>query len=108
MDISVTDGAAAKLVELLSAEPEGTALRIYVQGGGCSGFQYGFQFETEFAEDDTTFEVKGVRLVIDSMSYCYLAGAVLDFKGDAFGSAFTLVNPNAKSTCGCGASFSAG
>ena len=107
MDISLTDAAATKLIELLAAEPEGTALRIYVQGGGCSGFQYGFQFETEFAEDDTLVEIKGVRLVVDSMSYCYLAGAALDYQSDAFGSSFNLINPNAKSTCGCGSSFSA-
>ncbi len=108
MNIALTDAAADKLKELLALEPEGTALRVYVQGGGCSGFQYGFQFEGEQAEDDWALTVKDVPILIDSMSGCYLEGMTLDFKADAFGSAFNIINPNAKTTCGCGASFSAG
>jgi iron-sulfur cluster insertion protein len=108
VNIKLTETAATKLRELLAEEPEGAGLRIYVQGGGCSGFQYGFQFETELAEDDWALTIKDVPILIDSMSSCYLEGMTLDYKADAFGAAFNIINPNAKTTCGCGASFSAG
>ena len=107
MNITVTDEAAHKLRQLLAEEAEGTGLRIYVQGGGCSGFQYGFQFETDIAEDDNVAEVNGVKVIIDSMSYCYLDGITLAFESSAFGSSFNIINPNSKGTCGCGASFNA-
>jgi iron-sulfur cluster insertion protein len=81
-------------------------LRVFVQGGGCSGFQYGFTFDETTNEDDTTMEKDGVVLLIDSMSYQYLVGAEIDYKEDLEGSQFVIKNPNATTTCGCGSSFS--
>lgn len=103
-----TDSAASKVKELI--EEEGNAdlkLRVFVSGGGCSGFQYGFTFDEEVNEDDTTFEKNGVTLLIDSMSYQYLVGAEIDYSEGLEGSQFVIRNPNATSTCGCGSSFSA-
>jgi iron-sulfur cluster insertion protein len=82
-------------------------LRVFVTGGGCSGFQYGFTFDEEVNEDDTTMEKNGVKLLIDAMSYQYLIGAEIDYKEDIEGAQFVIKNPNAQSTCGCGSSFSA-
>ena len=79
--------------------------RVYIQGGGCSGFQYGFQFEEEVAGDDLEFDHSGVRVVIDPMSLQYLSGAEVDFIDDLQGSRFVVNNPNAATTCGCGSSF---
>jgi iron-sulfur cluster insertion protein len=103
-----TDAAAAKVKNLI--EEEGNTdlkLRVFVQGGGCSGFQYGFTFDEVVNEDDATMEKNGVKLLIDSMSYQYLVGAEIDYKEDLEGAQFVIKNPNATTTCGCGSSFSA-
>ena len=105
--ISVTPLAADKINELLAEEQKGGAgLRVFVQGGGCSGFQYGFTFDEVVNEDDTTMSKNGVSLLIDAMSYQYLVGAEIDYKEDLEGAQFVIKNPNANSTCGCGSSFS--
>ena len=103
-----TDSAAAKVADLIAEEgnPE-LKLRVFVQGGGCSGFQYGFTFDDAVNEDDTLFEKNGVTLLVDSMSFQYLVGAEIDYKEDINGSQFVIKNPNAQTTCGCGSSFSA-
>ncbi len=103
-----TDSAAAKVADLIAEEgnPE-LKLRVFVQGGGCSGFQYGFTFDDAVNEDDTQFEKNGVTLLVDSMSFQYLVGAEIDYKEDINGSQFVIKNPNAQTTCGCGSSFSA-
>ncbi|BDX22302.1 MULTISPECIES: iron-sulfur cluster insertion protein ErpA [Polynucleobacter] len=103
-----TDSAAAKVADLIAEEgnPE-LKLRVFVQGGGCSGFQYGFTFDDAVNEDDTLFEKNGVTLLVDSMSFQYLVGAEIDYKEDINGSQFVIKNPNASSSCGCGSSFSA-
>ena len=106
--INFTDSAAQKVAQLI--EEEGNPdlkLRVFVQGGGCSGFQYGFTFDEIVNEDDTTMEKNGVQLLIDSMSYQYLVGAEIDYKDDLEGAQFVIKNPSATSTCGCGSSFSA-
>lgn len=102
-----TDSAANKVKELIEEEgnPE-LKLRVFVTGGGCSGFQYGFTFDEEVNEDDATMEKNGVMLLIDPMSYQYLVGAEIDFTDGLEGSQFVIRNPNASSTCGCGSSFS--
>ena len=103
-----TDSAAAKVADLIAEEgnPE-LKLRVFVQGGGCSGFQYGITFDDAVNEDDTLFEKNGVTLLVDSMSFQYLVGAEIDYKEDINGSQFVIKNPNAQTTCGCGSSFSA-
>lgn len=107
MEITVTDSAVAKIADLLAEENNpNLKLRTFVQGGGCSGFQYGFTFDEEQNEDDWVFEKDTVKILIDSMSYQYLAGAQIDYKEDVMGSSFTIKNPNAQTTCGCGSSFS--
>ena len=106
--IIFTDSAAEKVAQLI--EEEGNPdlkLRVFVQGGGCSGFQYGFTFDEAMAEDDTQMSKNGVTLLIDAMSLQYLAGAEIDYKEDLQGAQFVIKNPNATSTCGCGSSFSA-
>ena len=102
-----TDSAADKVRQLVDEEgnPD-LKLRVFVQGGGCSGFQYGFTFDEVVNEDDTTMEKNGVTLLIDSMSYQYLVGAEIDYKEDLEGAQFVIKNPNATTTCGCGSSFS--
>ena len=102
-----TDSAAAKVKELVDEEgnPD-LKLRVFVQGGGCSGFQYGFTFDEIVNEDDTTMTKNGVSLLIDAMSYQYLVGAEIDYKDDINGAQFVIKNPNASTTCGCGSSFS--
>ncbi len=103
-----TDSAANKVKELIEEEGNpGLKLRVFVTGGGCSGFQYGFTFDEEVADDDTTMEKNGVSLLIDPMSYQYLVGAEIDYTEGLEGSQFVIRNPNATSTCGCGSSFSA-
>jgi len=102
-----TDSAASKVKELI--EEEGNPdlkLRVFVTGGGCSGFQYGFTFDEVANEDDTALEKNGVTLLIDPMSYQYLVGAEIDYTDGLEGSQFVIKNPNASSTCGCGSSFS--
>ena len=86
-------------------ESEGTRFRVYVTGGGCSGFQYGFKFDSEIAFDDDVIEFENFSVLLDSMSYPYLYGSTLDFVEDLSGSKFVINNPNAKTTCGCGESF---
>ncbi len=103
-----TDSAANKVRELIEEEGNpALKLRVFVTGGGCSGFQYGFTFDEETADDDTAFEKNGVTLLIDPMSYPYLVGAEIDYTEGLEGSQFVIRNPNATSTCGCGSSFSA-
>jgi len=103
-----TDSAANKVKELVDEEgnPD-LKLRVFVQGGGCSGFQYGFTFDEIVNEDDTPMSKNGVTLLIDAMSLQYLAGAEIDYKDDLQGAQFVIKNPNATTTCGCGSSFSA-
>jgi iron-sulfur cluster insertion protein len=103
-----TDSAASKVAELIAEEgnPD-LKMRVFVQGGGCSGFQYGFTFDEITNEHDTTMTKNGVSLLIDAMSYQYLVGAEIDYKDDLEGAQFVIKNPNATSTCGCGSSFSA-
>ncbi|MBD3767371.1 MAG: iron-sulfur cluster insertion protein ErpA [Gammaproteobacteria bacterium] len=105
--VNFTDNAAAKVKTLLADEnnPD-LKLRVYITGGGCSGFQYGFTFDTAVNEDDTSLEKDGVQLLIDSMSFQYLVGAKIDYLEDLSGARFVIENPNATSTCGCGSSFS--
>ncbi|MBK8740596.1 MAG: iron-sulfur cluster insertion protein ErpA [Betaproteobacteria bacterium] len=103
-----TDSAAEKVKTLIEEEgnPE-LKLRVFVTGGGCSGFQYGFTFDEAINDDDTTMQKNGVTLLIDAMSYQYLIGAEIDYKEDLEGAQFVIKNPNATTTCGCGSSFSA-
>ena len=103
-----TDGAANKVKELILEEgnPD-LKLRVFVSGGGCSGFQYGFTFDEVTNDDDTALEKNGVTLLVDPMSYQYLVGAEIDYTEGLEGSQFVIKNPNATSTCGCGSSFSA-
>lgn len=105
--INFTDSAAAKVGELISEEGnDNLKLRVYVTGGGCSGFQYGFTFDEDVNEDDTRVVNGGVTVLIDSMSIQYLQGAEVDYKEDVNGAQFVIRNPNASTTCGCGSSFS--
>ncbi|WP_428839015.1 iron-sulfur cluster insertion protein ErpA [Methylovulum psychrotolerans] len=105
--IIFTDSAASKVSELIAEEGnDNLKLRVYVSGGGCSGFQYGFTFDEEVNEDDTSVVNGGVTVLIDSMSIQYLAGAQVDYKEDLSGAQFVIRNPNATTTCGCGSSFS--
>lgn len=102
-----TDNAVAKVKTLIEEEGnEELMLRVFVTGGGCSGFQYGFSFDEETSDDDTVMEKDGVRLLIDPMSYQYLVGAEIDYQEGLDGAQFVIKNPNATSTCGCGSSFS--
>ena len=105
--MNILPGAVAKLQELFAEENNpNIKLRVFVQGGGCSGFQYGFTFDEEQNEDDFNFEFDGVHLLVDSMSSQYLNGAEIDFTESLSGSQFSIKNPNAQTTCGCGSSFS--
>ncbi len=101
-----TDNAASKVKELITEESNpNLKLRIFVSGGGCSGFQYGFSFDENVADDDTRVERNGVTLLIDPMSFQYLMGAEIDYQDGLDGSRFVIKNPNAQTTCGCGSSF---
>ncbi len=104
----MTPNAVKKITALLAEEnnPE-LNLRIFVQGGGCSGFQYGFTFDENVNEDDFSLDIEGARLLVDSMSSQYLQGAEIDYTESLSGSQFAIKNPNAQSSCGCGSSFSA-
>jgi len=105
--IVFTDSAAAKVKSLLDEEGnDALKLRVFVSGGGCSGFQYGFTFDDAVNEDDTMMEKNGVHLLVDAMSYQYLVGAEIDYTEGLEGAQFVIRNPNATSTCGCGSSFS--
>ncbi|MCW8994738.1 MAG: iron-sulfur cluster insertion protein ErpA [Psychromonas sp.] len=107
LPIDFSDSAANKVKELIAEEqnPE-LKLRVYVTGGGCSGFQYGFTFDEKVNEGDTLIEKNGVAVVIDSMSFQYLVGGTVDYISGLEGSRFLVNNPNATATCGCGSSFS--
>ena len=103
-----TDAAARKVSELIAGEGNPKLmLRVFVQGGGCSGLQYGFEFDEEVQDGDTCVENQGVKLLIDPMSFQYLGGAEIDFRDNLEGAQFVIRNPSAKTTCGCGSSFSA-
>ena len=105
--IVVTESAAQKVKALIQDEGnDALKLRVYVTGGGCSGFQYGFTFDENINEGDTAVERDGVTFLVDPMSYQYLLGAELDYKEDLQGAQFVIRNPNASTTCGCGSSFS--
>lgn len=105
--IAVTDSAAKKVKSLIQDEGnDALKLRVYVTGGGCSGFQYGFTFDENVNDGDATVEKEGVTFVVDPMSFQYLMGAEIDYKEDLQGAQFVIKNPNATTTCGCGSSFS--
>jgi len=105
--ITITDNAVAKIRDILAEESNpALKLRVFVQGGGCSGMQYGFTLDEEQAEDDWDLDINGVKILVDSMSGGYLQGAVVDYKEDQYGSSFSIKNPQAVTTCGCGSSFS--
>ena len=105
-NIQMSARAADKVSELIQDEGnEELKLRVFVTGGGCSGFSYGFTFDDDVAQDDTVVLRSGVTMLVDPMSYQYLVGAEVDFKEDLQGSQFVVANPNASSTCGCGNSF---
>ncbi len=105
--LTFTDAAAVKVRQLILEEQNpGLKLRVYISGGGCSGFQYGFTFDEEVAEGDFTVENEGVTLVVDPMSLQYLLGAEVDYRESLQGAQFVIRNPNAATTCGCGSSFS--
>ncbi|RME33921.1 MAG: iron-sulfur cluster insertion protein ErpA [Gammaproteobacteria bacterium] len=101
-----TEAAARKVRDLIEEEQEeGLKLRVFISGGGCSGFQYGFTFDEKIEEGDTVVEREGVQLLIDPMSIQYLEGAEIDYREDLEGARFVIRNPNASTTCGCGSSF---
>lgn len=105
--ITLTDRAVRKVRDLINEEENhDLKLRVFITGGGCSGFQYGFSFDEEAADDDTLIERDGVAMLVDPMSYPYLAGSQVDYSEGLEGSRFIINNPNAVTTCGCGASFS--
>jgi len=105
--LNFTDAAAHKVGQLIAQEGNAALkLRVYVQGGGCSGFQYGFTFDEEVQEGDTEIENGGVTLLVDPLSVQYLMGAEIDYREDLSGAQFIIRNPNATTTCGCGSSFS--
>ena len=104
--LQFTSAAAAKVRELIAEEgnPD-LKLRVYIQGGGCSGFQYGFEFDEQQGEDDLAIQTDGVTLLVDPLSLQYLIGAEVDYTESLHGAQFVIRNPNAKTTCGCGSSF---
>ena len=105
--LNFTDAAAQKVGQLIEQEGNSALnLRVYISGGGCSGFQYGFTFDEAIQDGDTEIENQGVRLLVDPMSVQYLMGAEIDYKEDLSGAQFIIRNPNATTTCGCGSSFS--
>ena len=104
--LSLTEGAVKKILSLSTKEENRMNLRVYVTGGGCSGFQYGFSFDQEIDDEDTCVTKDGANLVIDPLSLQYLAGSTIDYSEDLSGSKFIVKNPNAITTCGCGESFS--
>ena len=106
--IQISDGAVNKILSLADSEDDtnNLNLRVYVTGGGCSGFQYGFSFDKVIDEEDTCITKDGANLVVDSLSLQYLEGATVDYTEDLMGSKFVITNPNATTTCGCGESFS--
>lgn len=101
--ISFTENGKRKIKNLLESKDE--SLRVYIEGGGCSGFQYGFKIERESSEDDVIIDIDNVKVLVDPMSYQYLINSEIDYKEDLMGSMFVISNPQAKTTCGCGQSF---
>ncbi|MCF6198676.1 MAG: iron-sulfur cluster insertion protein ErpA [Hyphomicrobiaceae bacterium] len=106
VSISVSDAAATRIKEIITSEPDGTMFRMSVSGGGCSGFQYNFEFVQNQNEDDMVLEKGGIKVLVDSISQMYLVDSELDFSDDLIGAAFKVNNPNATASCGCGTSFS--
>lgn len=106
MPISVSPRAAGRIAAILAKEPEGAMLRVAVEGGGCSGFQYKFDIVTEKEDDDLVLDAKGFSVLIDSVSADYMGGSEIDFSDELIGAAFKINNPNATAACGCGTSFS--
>ncbi|MCC6983271.1 MAG: iron-sulfur cluster insertion protein ErpA [Bauldia sp.] len=104
--VTLSDRAAARIAKLLAREPAGSSLRVSVEGGGCSGFQYGFNFVGEQGEDDLVIEKDGARVLVDSVSLDYMSGSEIDFVDALIGQSFQIKNPHATSSCGCGVSFS--
>ena len=105
--VTFSNSAAVKVRSLIDEEEnEALRLRVFVTGGGCSGFEYGFTFDEDVEEDDTLVEKEGVELVVDALSFQYLVGSEIDYREDLQGSRFVINNPNAATTCGCGNSFS--
>lgn len=106
--VAFTAAALERAIDVMAEAGPGNALRIFVVGGGCSGFNYGFKLDTEIAEDDLveTLDAHGHKVVIDPFSLPLIQGATIDFKDEMFERAFVVLNPNAKNTCGCGSSFS--
>jgi len=105
VSVTVTERAARRIGEILREEPAGTMLRVSVEGGGCSGFQYRFDTERDKAEDDIVIERAGATVLIDPVSLNYMAGSEIDFVDDLIGSSFKINNPKATASCGCGTSF---
>jgi iron-sulfur cluster assembly accessory protein len=105
-DVSLSDRAARRIAQILQGEPGGTALRISVSGGGCSGFQYGFDLDATRADDDLVIERDGATVLIDPVSLPFMGGSEIDFVDDLIGQSFQVRNPNATASCGCGTSFS--
>ena len=105
-NVTISDAAARRIASILGSAPEKQALRVSVEGGGCSGFSYGFTFDEELKEGDSVFSNGDVIMLVDPMSFQYLAGSEVDYKEGLQGSQFVVNNPNASSTCGCGSSFS--
>lgn len=105
--VTITDKAESKIRELMQEEQEVEGLRIYVRGGGCHGYQYGMAFESKVGEDDTIIEKGGIKVIMDPQSAPLLSGAEVDYVDSLQGSGFSIKNPQAKTTCGCGSSFSA-
>jgi iron-sulfur cluster insertion protein len=107
IDLKISDSAVDRIHQLLATRDNpDVMLRVYIQGGGCSGFQYGFQFDETQQEDDISVEHSGIKVIVDMLSLQYLGGAEIDFKDDLMGTRFLVNNPNASATCGCGSSFS--
>ncbi|MFD2677957.1 iron-sulfur cluster insertion protein ErpA [Camelimonas lactis] len=104
-NVTVTERAARRIRQVLAGEPEGAMLRISVNGGGCSGFQYAFDIDRERADDDIVIERDGAGVLVDPVSLEYMQGSVIDFVDDLMGQAFRIENPNATASCGCGTSF---
>jgi iron-sulfur cluster assembly accessory protein len=105
ISITVSERAARRISEILKVEPEGTMLRVSVEGGGCSGFQYKFDMESSRAADDLVIARYGAVVLIDPLSMTYMAGSEIDFVEDLIGASFKVKNPNATASCGCGTSF---
>jgi iron-sulfur cluster assembly accessory protein len=106
MKVELTDAAAARIAKILAGEPGKTALRVAVEGGGCSGFSYKFDLVDARNDDDTVLEKNGATVLVDDLSLVYMGGSVIDFVDDLMGQSFQVRNPNAVASCGCGTSFS--